>query len=194
MITAIILAAGFSRRFGSEKLLLKLNDKSLITHVIDTVIKSEFKEIILVYQNEEIKKIAEKYKIKHIYNGLSINGMSSSLKCGISKASETDAYMFINGDQPFINNEIIETLIKTFYKTEESIVVPRYSGKRGNPVVFSSKWKKEFMNVTGDVGGRNIIKNNPNEVYYLDMTENKYNLDVDTQKDYLTIKEMMNND
>ncbi|MCT4688397.1 molybdenum cofactor cytidylyltransferase [Vallitalea sp.] len=194
MVTAIILAAGFSRRFGSEKLLIKLDGKPIIAHVIETIIKSEFKEIILVYQNEDIKKIAENYNVQHVYNESAITGMSSSIKCAIMKASETDAYMFINGDQPFINSHVVEDLITTFNYKKESIIVPRYNGERGNPVIFGSKWKNDFLKITGDIGGRNIINDNKEEVYYLDITENKWGLDIDTKEDYLIIKELNDNE
>ncbi|QUH31683.1 molybdenum cofactor cytidylyltransferase [Vallitalea guaymasensis] len=194
MVTAIILAAGFSRRFGKEKLLMKLDGKPMITHVIETIIKSDFKEIILVYQNEEIKKIAENYNVKHVYNQSSITGMSSSLKCAIMEASETDAYMFINGDQPFVDSQVIEELITTFNNRKESIIVPRYDGERGNPVIFGSNWKDDFLRITGDIGGRNIIKDNKEEVYYLDISESKWGLDIDTKEDYLIIKELTDNE
>ncbi|WP_304942149.1 molybdenum cofactor cytidylyltransferase [Vallitalea guaymasensis] len=194
MVTAIILAAGFSRRFGREKLLMKLDGKPMITHVIETIIKSDFKEIILVYQNEEIKKIAENYNVKYVYNQSAITGMSSSIKCAIMEASETDAYMFINGDQPFVDSQVIEELITTFNNRKESIIVPRYDGERGNPVIFGSNWKDDFLRITGDIGGRNIIKDNKDEVYYLDISESKWGLDIDTKEDYLIIKELTDNE
>lgn len=194
MVTAIILAAGYSKRFGDEKLLVKLDDKPLISYVIEAVVNSDFGEIILVYRNEIVKKTIENHNIKFIHNEMSYTGMSSSLRCGLKEAGVTDAYMFINGDQPLISVNIIETLIRRFYEEKASIIVPRYNGKRGNPVIFSSKWKEELMNVTGDMGGRNIIKNNPNDVYYVDISKNICGIDIDTPEDYLTIKELMENE
>ncbi|WP_458788391.1 nucleotidyltransferase family protein, partial [Vallitalea sediminicola] len=113
-----------------------------------------------------------------------ITGMSSSIKCAIMKATETDAYMFINGDQPFVNSHVVEDLITTFNNRKESIIVPRYDGERGNPVIFGSNWKDDFLRITGDIGGRNIIKDNKDEVYYLDISESKWGLDIDTKEDY----------
>ncbi|GKX30036.1 molybdenum cofactor cytidylyltransferase [Vallitalea longa] len=194
MITAIILAAGFSRRFKEEKLLIKLNNKPLISYVVETVVNIGFEEIILVYRNKNVKRIIENHDIKYAYNEMSSKGMSSSLRCGLKESSNTDGYMFINGDQPFLTISTIKTLIKNFHERNESIIVPRYNGKRGNPVMFSSKWKEELMNVTGDIGGRNIIKNNPNDVYYVDIAKNICGMDIDTWEDYLTIKELMDNE
>ena len=191
MVTAIILAAGFSKRFGDDKLLVKLRNKPIINYVVDTVINSNFQEIILVHRNQDIKKIVGTHNIKYIYNDISYKGMSTSLKCGLSIASTTDAFMFINGDQPLINKDIINKLIKVFDEQTESIIVPRYNGKRGNPVIFSSKWKEALMNVSGDIGGRNIIKNNPDEVYFIDISERICGIDIDTFEDYLTIKELL---
>jgi molybdenum cofactor cytidylyltransferase len=194
LITAIILAAGYSRRFGEDKLLIKLGNKPIITYVIETILKCEFQEIILVYRNEEVKRIGENYNIKNIYNQSAIMGMSSSIRCGIINALETDAYMFINGDQPYINYYVIKNLIEAFNNQDESIIVPRYNGKRGNPVIFSSKWKNDFLEINGDIGGRNIIKNNKEEVYYLDIANVKWGMDMDTKEDYLIIKELYYNE
>lgn len=194
MITAIILAAGFSRRFGKEKLLMKINKKPMISYVIDVVISSGFDEVILVYQNEAIRRIVNREDIIFAYNKESVQGMSTSVKCGIQKASKTDAYMFINGDQPFITIEVIHSLMDTFYKRKESIIVPKYNEKRGNPVIFSSQWKEQFLSVTGDKGGRNIIKNNPEEVFFIDIANNHCGMDMDTWEDYISLKELLNDE
>lgn len=191
MVTAIILAAGFSRRFGKEKLLIRINDKPIICNITDVIASCDFQDIILVYQNEEIKKILNRNDINYVYNKDAYKGMSSSVICGVNNALETNGYMFINGDQPLISMKIVNELLDAFNNHKGSIIAPKYDGIRGNPVIFHSKWKSQLQNVTGDIGGRNIIKKNIEEVFFVHIDNSKYGMDIDTWEDYTIIKEML---
>ena len=89
MISAILLAAGQSRRMGGDnKLIKKYNKKHLINHILDTLIKSKIKKIIIVsgFQNSKVKKIIIKNKkINFIYNKNYKFGMASSIKTGLKR-------------------------------------------------------------------------------------------------------------
>ena len=61
LISAIIMASGFSRRMGKNKLLMKYNDKFLIEYTLDTISKFDFKEKIIVTQYEKIKETIPNY-------------------------------------------------------------------------------------------------------------------------------------
>ncbi|MCT4599069.1 MAG: nucleotidyltransferase family protein [Vallitalea sp.] len=191
MVTAIILGAGFSRRFGKEKLLMEIDNKPIICHVTDIIASCDFHNIIMIYQNEEIKRVTSRANIQYVYNPNADRGMSTSVICGVNNSIETNGYMFFNGDQPLISKEIINKLLNAFYDNKGSIIAPTYNGIRGNPVIFHTKWKNELLNVTGDVGGRNIIKENTQEVFFIEMNKAKYGMDIDTWEDYIIVKEML---
>jgi molybdenum cofactor cytidylyltransferase len=182
---AIILAAGFASRFGGGKLLMELNHKPIIVHVMDLVLKIGFEEIILVYQDEEVRRLASNRNIQCIYNEKAAQGISSSIRYGICHSGPTDAYIFFMGDQPFIDAETVNRLLVAFYQGTASIIVPKYGGSIGNPVIFSSVWKERLISLIGDVGGRTIIKSNPDQVFWVEIANQKAGRDIDTWEDYL---------
>lgn len=192
MITGIILAAGFSKRMGTNKLLIEIDGISIIQRVIEVAIQSNLDEIILVYREEQIKLIADKYKIRSIYNENAHKGQSESLKLGVSYASLDSDYMFLMADQPFLTSDILNRLIDEYKKSDKSILVPYYNGNKGTPTIFSYKYKSEIMLIEGDKGGRDIIKSNIEEVndFYIDDEICGYDLDSmeDIKKIYPDLK------
>lgn len=186
MITGIIMASGFSNRMGRDKLILEINGIPIIERVIKVVKKSTIDEIILVYREERIKEIGIKNTIKTIYNDKAELGQSESIKIGIKNSSlNSEGFMFFVGDQPFINTEIINRLIMAFKEGKYSIVVPEYNGKRGNPVIFSSKFKKELLEIKGDIGGRDIIKKRYNDVKIVSINDSIAGRDIDYWNEYI---------
>lgn len=187
-MTAVILAAGLSRRFGQDKLLMEMDKKQVILYVLDLVLSIGFSETILVYGNDELLKIVGSRNVKCIKNPTAAEGVSTSVKYGIKAAGAADAYAFFTGDQPFIDAVTVNRLVNAFYKGEGSIIVPRYAGRNGNPVIFSAEWREQLENLTGDVGGRVIIKNNPDKVSFIDAADAKAGMDIDTWEDYVLCK------
>lgn len=181
---AIILAAGFSKRFGREKLLIDIENRPMIEKIIELVGSIFFDEIILVYRDEEIKNTVPDKNIKYVLNNESEKGLSSSLKCGISNSGSTDGYIFFMGDQPYLYRDTIIKLIKAFKDKKGSIIVPKYCGQRGTPVIFAADWKTDLMNLSGDSGGRTIIEENIEKVYFVDIYNQKEGKDIDTPGDY----------
>lgn len=190
MITGVIMASGFSRRMNRNKLLLTLGDESIIERVIRAVKGSDIDDIIVVYNNENVKKIAKKYKVRTVFNERPDKGQSESMKIGINAAcKETCGYMFIVGDQPFLDTSTINTLISTFKKEKCCIVSPVYNGKRGNPVIFSSHLKAKLLEIEGDMGGRKIIDEYIKQVTFVAVDNDILGLDIDTWEEYQQIKE-----
>lgn len=189
MVTGIILASGFSRRMEEDKLLLKMDDESIIEKVIRASSRSNLDKIILVYRKIEVEEIGRKYGIKTIYNENANLGQSESMKLGINGAGETEAYMFIVGDQPFLTKELINKLLKEYKEGELPIVIPYFDDERSMPMIMSSIYKNELLNVVGDKGGRDIVRNNPLSVRKIHIKDKKLGMDIDTPKDLKNILE-----
>ena len=139
-IAAMVLAAGRSSRMGDQnKLLLKFNDQSMVSHVIDQLVASNASDIIVVTGNDfedVIKSITQKVEFTHNpdYN----QGLSSSLKAGISALPTTaDGVMVCLGDMPYITAAHYNRLIEAF--APGKIIVPTSNGKIGNPLIFSKE-------------------------------------------------------
>ncbi|MBU5437183.1 nucleotidyltransferase family protein [Tissierella sp. MSJ-40] len=182
MIVGIILASGYSKRMGKDKLLIEVEGRRIIEWVIKACYESKLDKTILVYRTKEVKELGNKYGIKTIYNSTAYLGQSEGLKLGIGK-EKADAYMFLMGDQPFIRTEYINLLIEEHEKEKSKIIIPYYNGKKGTPTIFPSLFKEELMKVKGDKGGREIIEEYGFWVKKVYINDEKAGLDIDTEFD-----------
>lgn len=191
MISAIVMASGFSRRMGENKLLMDFNGKTIIENTFKALKKCDFKEVIVVSQYEEVLKIANKYQFKFVLNDNAQIGQSESIKLGIRNSGKCDGYMFFVGDQPLINNDDVKELINEFERNKEYIVIPRYDNKTGNPVIFPTCLKNNLLSLKNDEKGKKVI-NEYDKIKYVNVS--KYTLlDVDTKVDYENLKKLKGN-
>ncbi|QEZ67551.1 molybdenum cofactor cytidylyltransferase [Paraclostridium bifermentans] len=191
MISAIVMASGFSRRMGENKLLMDFNGKTIIENTFEALKKCDFKEVIVVSRYEEVLKIANKYQFKFVLNDNAQIGQSESIKLGIRNSGKCDGYMFFVGDQPLINNDDVKELINEFGENKEYIVIPRYDNKTGNPVIFPTCLKNNLLSLKNDEKGKKVI-NEYDKIKYVNVS--KYTLlDVDTKLDYENLKKLKGN-
>lgn len=184
MISAIILAAGYSRRMGVNKLLLKYRGKTLIERTIDTILQCGFSEVILVGREEEVIEVGNRNDVTVIKNQNADKGISESIKLGVINANETDGYMFFTADQPFLGIDTIKCLIREFIENPTYIIVPKCDVRLGNPVIFPPEFKGDFIKLQGDVGGKIIINKNLHRVRYIETSDSWELFDVDTSENY----------
>ena len=180
MITAIVMASGFSKRMGLNKLLMKYNDKFLIEYTLEKISQCDFVEKIIVTQYEEIEKLTNNFKV--VINENAHKGQSESIKLGVKSSEKCDGYMFFVADQPLINQKDIEKLIRVFRKNKDFIIIPKYKEKRGNPVIYPSLYKEEILRLEGDKGGKSIIKSS-NKIKYVEVEEDTL-FDIDNKDDF----------
>lgn len=185
MITGIILASGFSRRMGKDKLLLEIDGEKIIEKVVRVCSESNLENIILIYRTIEVKIIGDKYGIKTVYNQNADLGQSEGMKVGINESGNVESYMFFVGDQPFLTSELINKLIKEYIWAKSSILVPYYNGSRGMPMIISYIYKEELLSVVGDKGGRDIVDKHILEAKKVHIEEGKQGIDIDTPEDLI---------
>ena len=189
MIYGIILAAGEGKRMGKVKLTLPLGDKQLIEWVLQAVKLTPLDKYFLVVRPEDkdIIKVGKAWGAEIVLNPDFRKGMSTSIKKALLKINtqEVEGFFLILGDQPLITSKIINKLIKSFSPGKGEIIVPYFKDKRGNPVLFDICWKDELMAVTGDVGGRVLIKEHPEKVKRVNISDEVILFDIDQEKDYL---------
>jgi molybdenum cofactor cytidylyltransferase len=195
---AIILAAGTSSRMGNErnKLLLPLHHRPVLAHVIEAVFGSRARPIVLVLGHqaaqvrEHIQRDLAQNSIKVVENPDYALGQSTSMQAGLrtllaAKPEEAPtSAIFLLGDQPMITAQMIDELIALKEQSGKRIALPLYQGKRGNPVVFALDLAPELLQVSGDEGGRGVLKRHPDEIASLEMGEEVANFDVDTWEAY----------
>lgn len=190
MVSVILLAAGESKRMGKPKLLMPLGKATILEQTIDNFLASKVNEVIVVlgYRAEEMmKKIAIK-PIKIAINPAYHQGMSTSIVKGLSLVDDrAQAVMLALADQPFVKSQIINRLIEEFLSHNKGIAIPVCHRRRGHPVIFAIKYKEELMGLTGDVGGRQIIRRHPNDILEVAINSESIITDIDTISDYQSI-------
>lgn len=174
-IHGIYLAAGFSRRFGGNKLLEKLDGKPMYLHLLEGL--NEIKEnhklqsLTVVTQYEEILNYLHRQRIAAVKNNNSALGISSSLKLGlqtamIQKNQETEQYyLFCVADQPFLKKHTVEEFLSVFLKTGKGIGCISHDGKAGNPVIFHERYVPELLRIEGDKGGKSVVNQHLEDVF-----------------------------
>ena len=194
MISAIVLAAGESRRMGQIKQLLDWGGKPLLGHVLDSLRSSSVDEIILVlgYEAERILERVATPQVQMVLNPDYRSGMLSSLKQGLKAIQpQAEAFLIVLADQPEIPPRLIHRLIDEFrsVRPAKSIVIPSYQGRRGHPALFGAKYRAEILQLSGETGARQILARHPDEILTLEMDHDAVVIDVDTEEDYLKYRE-----
>ena len=189
MISAILLAAGQSKRTGGEnKLIKKYKGRALINHILKSLIKSKVNKIIVVlgYENRKIKKIALKSKkITFVINSHYFKGISTSIKTGLKKISKKNiGFLIVHADMPLVSKTILNTLCSTLKSKNKEIFVPVYKKKVGNPLAFKYSMIKSLKKIKGDRGAKKLIRYNKSKVKLVKMKSKSILIDFDQLKDF----------
>ncbi|MFD3158332.1 molybdenum cofactor cytidylyltransferase [Haloimpatiens sp. FM7330] len=184
MLNAIIMASGYGKRMGENKLLLSYKGKSLIEWIIEKVLESEFSNRIVIARDKYVIDLVRKKGIKVVVNEKAHLGKSESIKLGIENLPLAQGYMFFTADQPLIKRSTIQKLIDNFKQNKDFIIVPKYKDKKGSPVIFPNKFVDELLLLKGDNGGKIVINKHMDKVKFVDINEGYELLDIDTVEDY----------
>ena len=188
-ISGVILAAGQARRIGVTKQLLPFRQSTLLGQVIENARNSKLDEIITVLGHDapSIQSHINFEGINVVINNDYQLGQSTSLLAGLHHLSVwADAAMYLLGDQPLVDEHVIDTLITAYEDTCSPLVVPMFEGKRGNPVIIDRDLFGELSStVHGDAGARVLFKRHAGEIHFVELDRRCIHMDVDTMEDYL---------
>jgi molybdenum cofactor cytidylyltransferase len=186
-VGAIVLAAGGSRRFGSPKQLLPWKAKTLLEHVVDTVLNSPVDPVVVVlgHQAEAIRTLVRGRGVVTAVNEAWQRGQAGSVRIGLQALpAGCDAALFVLADQPHVTSDLIDAIVARYRRTLAPIVVPAYRGARGNPVLFTRALFPELREQHGDHGGRQVIARHEHEVETVEVRDPRLFLDIDTVDEY----------
>ena len=189
MFSAILLAAGQSKRMnGDNKLIKKYNKKYLINHIIGTLIKSKVNKIIVVlgFQKLKVRKITVKNKkINFVFNKNYKTGMASSIKTGLKRISKGSiGFLIVQADMPLISKKIINSLCYAIRKKKKEIVALIYKRNIGNPIGFKSSMIKILNKTKEDSGAKKMIIRNKKKLGLIKVDSNSIFKDFNTKKDF----------
>ncbi len=170
-VAAVVLAAGASSRFGSPKQLLDWQGQPLLRHVVLQTLSAPVQQVVVVVgaHFEEVAMILQGLPVTMVYNRDWEQGQSTSMQAGLRAcAPETQAVLFVLGDQPALPSELSQRLVAAHRQTLAPIVAPRHLGRRGNPVLFDRACFGELLSISGDSGGRSLFKKHADQVVWIE--------------------------
>lgn len=193
-VTALILAAGQSRRMGnSNKLLEEVEGQTLLQKCVETALNSRASECLVVtgHEADQIRDSLKGKAVRFVHNERYAEGLSTSLRTGLSALEEdTDAVIVLLGDMPEVGSDVLDRLIDTYSPVEgREICVPTWEGKRGNPVLIGKEFFTEIMEISGDIGARRLLGDYPDLVAEVPMKNAAILTDIDAPQDLKALRD-----
>jgi molybdenum cofactor cytidylyltransferase len=184
MIVGLLLAAGGSTRFGSQKLLANAGGTPIVAQTARALASLVDRLIAVVGSDADAVRAAlVGLDCTIVENRDWSAGISSSLRGGIDAApADTKAVVVALGDQPGIDPSVVRKVIARWRETGKPIVATRYRGARGHPVLLGCSVFADIRSISGDVGARALIERDPSRVAFVDVDADAPR-DVDTPDD-----------
>lgn len=181
-IGCVLMAAGFGRRFGGNKLTAELGcGETLIGRALSTIPADKLDRVVVVTQHPQVAAPAEKYGFTSLHNPHPERGQSESIRIGLAALEDCDAVLFLVADQPKLQKETVSRLLDFAAAHPDRIVGLGHNGRRGNPCLFPARFFPELLSLEGDVGGSAVIKRHLDDLLLFEAPETEL-CDVDTKE------------
>jgi molybdenum cofactor cytidylyltransferase len=190
-ISAVILAAGESRRMGQPKLLLPWGMTTVLGQVVSTISKAGIPDILVVTggarQSVEYlaAELAKEFPVRTVHNpGYREGEMLSSIKVGLKALlPAAGAALIALGDQPQISGETVRRLCDAFMEREAALVVPSFKNQRGHPWLAARSFWGEILALPADATLRAFMNSHADRLEYVPGDKSILQ-DLDTPEDY----------
>ncbi len=199
-VAGVLLAAGASSRMGKPKQLLPAGGLTLLERILYQALRSNLDRVILVlgHRAEDITRALGEGplhdKLKVVENSEYKRGISSSIIAGlITLEKGYDHVMFLLGDMPFVDSDLINLLICRYLASRLPIGAIEIGTRRSHPVIFSRNLYHELHDLKGDVGARSLFRKYNDKVCMVRPGESFDNTDIDTPEDYVRFQKSLRN-
>jgi molybdenum cofactor cytidylyltransferase len=168
---------------ASNKLLLPIEGKPMLIHVVEAVLASGLYAVRVVTGHEagSVHELLQDYALELVHNENFSQGLSTSLRSGLgSLDQDTEAALVCLGDMPWVRAGHLQSLVDRFAADRPGpICVPVYNDRPGNPVLWPRRFFAAISRLRGDVGARSLLGQYGNEVAQVEIADDGVTLDVD---------------
>lgn len=138
--------------------------------------------VVVVSSDRRLRDTLSDLAVTVVENAEPQRGISRSIALGVQALTGDNGSALIGvADQPYLTPEAIRQLMAAMQPA--SIVVPRYGGYRGNPVIFDRRFFAELCDLDGDRGGQRVVAANPNAVIEVPLSP-QMGADLDRPEDW----------
>jgi molybdenum cofactor cytidylyltransferase len=182
-VVGILLAAGRSQRYGSDKRLQRLPGGDTLIMRAARILRAAVDDLLIVLGpgDEHLASTLNHLNLKCGINPHAVTGMGSSLGYGVDASAEADAWLVMPADLPLLRIDTIHRVVSAL--TPDRAVVPICHGIRGHPVAFSKRFAPELSALSGDMGGRTILQRYSADVTWLNTHDPGIYRDLDNRND-----------
>jgi molybdenum cofactor cytidylyltransferase len=189
MIVAVVLSAGESSRMGRPKALLPIDGRTFIEKIVGALKKSSVGKVIVIlgHNADEMKRRIEHLPVEILVNPDYKLGQLSSLQVAIRRVeadADCDGMLVHLVDHPYIDVKLVDNMIERFHASGKLIIVPRYGGKRGHPVIFSHELFGELLAAPLDQGAKAVVNAHRDDTLEIDTQDSGVTVDIDTPELY----------
>jgi molybdenum cofactor cytidylyltransferase len=188
--SAVILAAGASRRLGYNKLCIRVNGETVIRKTVRFFVEAEIGEVAVVtgFERERVERELADLPVSFFHNERHEDGMSASIKAALPIISRSDRVFFHLGDKPFVEGDIIARVIGAYEAGQYSVIVPVHGGTKGHPVLVDmTRHLEAIRSIRGEGGLRDFIEAHRPDVHFLEAGIGT-TLDLDTEDDVESLR------
>ena len=186
-VSAILLAAGLSKRMGAKKQLLPIQGRPAITRCIESLRDSQVADVVIVVNPEggDIVEATKKFPVRVAVNELPGSDMAASVKAGMACIdNDATGVLICLCDHPLVRPDTIGSMISAHIQKPDAIIIPRYRGRKGHPTLFP----RSVLEDLGKVATlRDVIGQHSTKISLLDVDDEGIVLDMDTPEDYQKI-------
>lgn len=185
-VAGLVLAAGRSRRMAPLNKLLVADTQgvAMIARVVDSVLESGVRPVLVVtgHERERVQEALSGRPVIFAHAEDYAEGLSASLKAGLAALPESaEGVLVALGDMPLVSPGVIQRLVSAFDPEEgRAIVQPTFRGKQGNPVLWGREFVPAMMEITGDVGARQLVGRHADRLVEVEVADDGVLRDFDT--------------
>jgi molybdenum cofactor cytidylyltransferase len=188
MITALILAAGSSKRMGQPKLPLPWGETTVLGQVIATFKAAGVEDILVITggAREQVERLVGSSARIMFNPGYAEGEMLSSVQAGLAGAQpETEAVLIGLGDQPQVQAGSVRLVVEEYARSRASLIVPSFQMRRGHPWLVARPYWDEILHMDPPESPREFLTRHANDIRYVEVNDPGILKDLDTPDDYL---------
>lgn len=180
---------------GQNKLLLRLNDKTLIESILAAIAAANIDETVVVlgYKPQQLIEVVKKSLegVKIAINEDYQQGMTSSFQKGLRMVSYVDAAFLVLGDQPILDNHFLRVMIHQMENNlgKALIVSPIHKGKKGHPLLFFKELFGEILGLNKTETLRDVVRRHTDRLLTIEAPE-WTTIDIDTPEDFARVRSL----
>ena len=183
-IATLILAAGASRRFGSDKRLHHVDGVPLLARTVARY-REVFERVGVTVRPDEgdIERLIAAAGALPIVAPDAESGQGRSLAHGVAALADSGGLVVGLGDMPFVRADTLVTIASRLAQGDAEVIRPRCNGHPGNPIGFAPSMFDALTRITGDQGARDLLRAHPERVEFVDVADRGVLRDIDRKED-----------